>query len=392
MSLSLSVVTGQIVRLDPKLVKEGQLGLFKCSEIDVGSGMAGKFLDNDQGNVIPFTSMVEIVDPDKATTELLRFRTNRDKARIKEVVASVNDSQEEFSGTIILHVAFEGSLAKSKALTPTERKLLEGSGPEALIRKKMKEAKILFQSDEYDALESFRSKRRNEFANLGIPFPLGAAMYLIRLTNIPKAEELAARTQTELKTFVETLKAVYPKQITKEATGLDVLYNAGDYKDAEALPTLFKFKTKWMHFGVPDILKQIDEAAWERESKRTAEVWAEAKENGLILLRQSVADMTARLVEAVKPGEDGTKKRFFATTITNLTDFFDVFEDRNLAGDSKLAEQVAKLKDLVSNKKVLDFRDDDKLRAVVAKAGTDISATLQTMVTESGSRKFNFDA
>lgn len=384
-------VQGRVVRLYPIAVKEGQLGLFLCSSINVGSGMAGEFIDNKEGMVIPFSSMMEIVDPDEARSELDSFIKQRDRKRIEQVVKDVDDAQEEFSGTIILHVTFEGSLAKSKALTPTEKKLLRNGGPEELIRKKMKESKILFQSEEYDALESFRSKRRQEFANLGIPFPLGASMYLIRLVNIPKAEDLAKRTDAELQTFVNALIKTYPSQITKEATGLDVLYNENDYKSVDALPSLFKFRTKWMHFGVPEVLKEIDKAMWERERKRTAEVWAEAKENGLILLRQSVADMVSRLVDAVKPGENGVKKRFYGTTITNLTEFFEAFEDRNLAGDAALADQVEKLKALVSNREITDFRDDDALRAKVEKEASAIGATLQAMVTEVGTRKFNFE-
>lgn len=391
MSFTKVDVANKIVRLST--AAPGELGLFICSSIDIGQSMAGTFLDDGEGAVVPLSSMFEIVDPKTAANQLDRWNAAKDKARIEEVVKSVDDAQEEFSGTIILHVSFEGSLAKSKALTPAERKLLLSvGGQEAFIRKKMKEAKILFQSDEYDALESFRSKRRSEFANLGIPFPLGASMYLIRIANIPKAEALAARTNAELKTFVEALCKVYPKQITKDATGLDILYNAGDYKSAEALPGLFKFRTKWMHFGVPDVLKEIDEAMWNRERERTASVWAEAKEQGLLLLRQSVAEMVSRLVDTMKPGEgDKEKKRFYATSVTNLTDFFEAFEDRNLAGDSALAEQVQKLKALVEGKDIKSFRDDDALRATVAREGAKISETLQAMLVDASVRSITFE-
>lgn len=373
-----------------------QLGLFVCSSIQVGAGMAGEFLDNGEGNVIPLENMIEIVDPEEAILEARRWKAERDKARIREVVMGVEDAQEEFSGTIILHVGFKGSLAKTKALTKTESGILTSTPGSELIKggldpTKLKGAKTLFESEEYDAVEAFKQKRRTEFANLGIPFPLGDSMYLIKIVNIPKAEELAGKTDRELQALVARLQAVYPSQITPEATGLGSLYNAGDYRVPEALESLFRFTSKWMHFGVPSVLKEIDAALWEKERERTAEVWREAKEQGLILLRKTTAEMVARLVEAVTPAADGTKKRFYATAVTNLTDFFEAFEDRNLAGDKELEEQVVKLKGIVAGKEVADFKTDDKLRDFVKTEGSKIQSTLESMLVSSEARVITFE-
>ena len=266
-----------------------------------------------------------------------------------------------------------------------------GALREGVDPNKIKGSKTLFASDEYDAIEHFKSTRRAEFANLGIPFPLGDSMYLIRIANIPKAEALAKKTQQELEVLVQALQAVYPSQITPEATGLGPLYNAGDYKAPEALATLFKFKTKWMHFGVPEILKEIDAALWEQERTRTAAVWQEAKEQGLILLRQTTAEMVKRLVDAVTPDDQGNKKRFYATAVTNLTDFFEVFEDRNLAGDEELAATIERLRKLVSGRTVEEFKTNDELRSFVQKQGAEIQKALESMLVSSGDRRITFE-
>lgn len=388
--LSKEEVFGKIVRVKTKA--EDQLGLFECSSIAVGAGIAGTFLNDDEGNVIPLANMIEVVDPDEADKELLRWRNAKDKLRIAEVMKNVDSSQQEFEGTIVLHIGFKGSLPKTKALTKAEKAVpsaylaRDGVNPD-----KIKAGKTLFTSEEYDDIERFKASRRQEFANLGIPFPLGDSMYLIRIVNIPKAEELVARTQRELEALVQRLQAVYPSQITPEAVGLGPLYNAGDYKSPEALATMFKFASKWMHFGVPDILKEIDAALWEKERERTAAVWQEAKEQGLILLRQTTADMVKRLVDAVTPDADGNKKRFFATAVTNLTGFFEVFEDRNLAGDEELAKTVKQLRELVSGRTVEEFKTDDKLRSFVQKEGAKIQAELVSMLVESGARTISFE-
>lgn len=383
-------VSNQIVRVATK--EPGQLGLFACSSIAVGAGMAGEFIDNEEGAVVPLSGMTEVVSDRQAQQELERWRAAKDKERIKEVVLNVDDAQKEFEGTIILHIAFEGSLAKTKAMTKAEKAI-----PSAYLARdgvdpsKIKGMKTLFESEEYDAIETFKQQRRAEFGNLGIPFPLGSSMYLIRIANIPRAEELAEKTERELRALVEALEGAYPSQITPEAVGLGPLYNPGDYRAPEAIGGLFKFKSKWMHFGVPEILKEIDADLWEKERERTAAVWKEAKEQGLILLRQTVAGMVARLVEAVTPNPDGTRKRFYGTAVSNLTDFFEVFEDRNLAGDEELAEQIEKLKALVSGKEIEAFKTEESLRQTVKTEGVKIQAALETMLVSRGARRITLE-
>lgn len=313
-------------------------------------------------------------------------KAKADRERIKEVVLSVDDAQKEFEGTIILHVGFQGSLAKSKALTKTEVAMLQDFGGDEKMLKTLKHSKPLFENEEYDAIETFKSKRRAEFANLGIPFPLGDSMYLIRITNIPKAEELATKTEQELKGLVKALEGTYSASIAPEAVKLGPLYNAGDYKSPEALVGLFKFKSKWMHFGVPEVLKEIDAALWEKERERTAAVWQEAKEQGLMLLRQSTAEMVTRLVDAVTPDAEGNKKRFFATSVTNIEEFLNTFQDRNLANDTALMAEVEKLKKLIEGKSIEAFKTDEALRETVRKSGAEIGKSLESMLLPSNAR------
>jgi hypothetical protein len=385
--MNLNDVKGEIVRV---VAPDNKFALFRCSDVIVDDSIAGKWLDDDTGVMMPSSRIKEVVAPDIAQKELETWKRSKDKARIKEVVTQAADAQEEFSGNIILHVAFSGSLQKTKALTKTEQATLLKAGMPSGLQGKIKSGKQLFESEEYDDLVGFIARRRAEFGNLGIPFPLGVGMHLVRITNIPKAEQMAKQTERDLANYVERLVKAYPNQITKEATGLDVLYNPGDYKPVESLPSLFRLQTKWMHFGVPDVLKEIDIALYEAELARTKQVWNEARENGIILLRQQVADMVTRLVEAVSPDKDGNKKRFYGTTITNLQDFFAVFDDRNLGDDRALADQVEKLKALISGKEIESFKTDDKLREFVKKEGSKIQTTMEAMLVEAGARTISF--
>lgn len=381
-------VAGKVVRVWDAPEQSGGLGLFLCSTIAVGKGMAGTWLiDAEAGDVLLFDKMIEVVDPERAASELRAFQQAQDRDQIEAVIKDVENAQEEFKGTIVLHVSFKGSLAKTKALTKPERDTVMKSDVDP---GKLKGGKVLFVSEEYDAIETFKAQRRQEFANLGIPFPLGDSMYLIRIGNIPAADALGKRTIREMENLVASLKAVYPKQITPEAVKLGSIYNAGDYKNVDALDSLFQFSMKWMHFGVPDVLKEIDAEIWEQERIRTAEVWKQAKEEGMLLLRRMMTEMVSRLVLAVTPNGDGSRKRFYGTAVTDLVDFFEVFENRNLAGDDELKAVVAKMKEVVADKPVEAFKSDEAFRASVVKAGAEIQGQLQAMLIDAEERVIRF--
>jgi hypothetical protein len=170
------------------------------------------------------------------------------------------------------------------------------------------------------------------------------------------------------------------------------LYDAADYPKPEALQPKFKVVRQWAHFGVPEILKEIDVQRWEAERKRTAETWKEIKANGVLALRKLVAAMTARLVESLMPDpKTGEKKRFYATAITDLTEFFETFENRNIAGDEELQAEVEKLKKLVLGKDMQVFKTDDEVREAVLKESTTITAKLQEMVVLASDRVVSFE-
>jgi hypothetical protein len=328
-------------------------------------------------------------EAEEMNAEVQRKR-EQDRQKIKEVVQSVDDVSAEFSGAIVLYTSFSGSLARSRALSPAEKEIVFKS-TDASFRNKIKGSKPLFGNfPELDELESWRSKARDRFKALGIPF-IGDGMTVLNIPLIPKAEDLADEIAVEQQTLVDKVIEVYAERITPEAVDIGPLYRASDYRPVETLRQLFRFTRKWMHFGVPEVLKEIDAARYKAERKRTAQIWAEVKQNGIILLRKSLAEMTERLVEAVTPKDGGEKKRFYGTAVTNLEEFFKTFENRNIADDKELAAQVEKLKKLIGNVDVDQFRTDDKLRATVAKNGVKILESLQTLTVDAEARAITFE-
>lgn len=320
------------------------------------------------------------------------------RERIKEVVTSVADINAELAGRIVVRVSFAGSLPKTKKLTKEEKKIvmkLESEINETSVMvdqdKRLNLAlvggdKTLWASKEYDALQKFVNDRRDEFASFGIPHVKFQAAHVVDITRIPEIEMLAEKTEVELRKLVEALVASYPAQITPEAVNLGPLYNARDYAAVETLMGRFTFGYEWLSFGVPEELKQFDVRIYEKAKLKAQETWKEIEANGVLLLRQTVSDLVSTLTDSLTPKDSGEKKKFYATTVTNIQDFLATFARRNICNDTELDAEMKKLEKLVSGIDLKAMSSDTKLRESVKKDIEKTKASLSKLLVNVGDR------
>tara|TARA_R110000868_G_scaffold188768_3_gene431559 strand:+ start:14275 stop:15405 length:1131 start_codon:yes stop_codon:yes gene_type:complete len=320
------------------------------------------------------------------------------RERIKEVVTSVADINAELAGRIVVRVSFAGSLPKTKKLTKEEKKIvmkLESEINETSVMvdqdKRLNLAlvggdKTLWASKEYDALQKFVNDRRDEFASFGIPHVKFQAAHVVDITRIPEIEMLAEKTEVELRKLVEALVASYPSQITPEAVNLGPLYNERDYAAVETLMGRFTFGYEWLSFGVPEELKQFDVRIYEKAKLKAQETWKEIEANGVLLLRQTVSDLVSTLTDSLTPKDSGEKKKFYATTVTNIQDFLATFGRRNICNDTELDAEMKKLEQLVSGIDLKAMSSDTKLRESVKKDIEKTKVSLSKLLVNVGDR------
>jgi len=312
-----------------------------------------------------------------------------ERLRISEVVESVADISAELAGRIVVRVSFAGSIAKTKKLTRYEKELVMKTPSDVGVP--IGGDKPLFSSKEYDDLMSFIQTRRDEFARMGIPHIKFQAAHVMDITRIPEIDELAEKTESELSGLVDKLIAVYPDQITPEATRLGPLYNAQDYPSVESLKGKFTFDYDWMAFGVPEELKQFDSKIYAKAQAKAQKAWKEIEANGILLLRQTIADLATGLIESLTPKEDGTKRKFYASSVTKITDFVETFSKRNICNDAELDREIEKLRNVVSTVDLKAMSTDMTLRESVKKQVEGVKGTLDSLVTTAGSRVITFD-
>jgi hypothetical protein len=281
-------------------------------------------------------------------------RLAAEQAKIKEIVENAADISAALTGNIVFKVSFRGSHAKTKILTKGEKALVM-----KLNDKKLKGDKPLFVCDEYDDLMNFIAKRRLEFASFGIPHTAFESAHVTSIANIPEIEELANKTQAELKEHVDCFLAAWPAAIDHArdhllrfttSSGEEIsLFNEGDYASVDALRKQFQFSHEWLAFGVPEELKQFDIKIYEAAQAKAKKVWAEIEANGVALLRQTIADLVGDLAASLTPKEDGTKRKFYASSVEKINQFIETFKNRNICKDAELEVEVEKLRAIVSS-------------------------------------------
>ena len=312
-----------------------------------------------------------------------------EKARIKTVVENTADIDAMMTGKISFHIAFQGTVAKVKPLTKEEAAIVMKLPPE--VKGKIGGTKTLLVSPELDALMKWISDRRELFKQFGLPNPLQDSTTIIEIPYIPDVEALAEKTELELPMEVEKFLAVYPSQIEAQREINGPLFNALDYKTAEAIRAMFKFRYDWTGHGALEALKQTNIAFYTKAMERAAEQWREIEAKGCVMMREEIAGLVTALADSLTPKDgDGGAKKFYASSVTKITAFIEAFDRRNILKDAALDAEMDKLaavlNDVSIDKLSAGEKGDAALRAKVRAQMEAAKATLSELVVDAQER------
>jgi hypothetical protein len=316
-----------------------------------------------------------------------------EKARIKTVVESTADIDAMMTGKISFHIAFSGTVAKVKPLTKEEAAIVMKLPPE--VKGKIGGTKPLLVSPVLDALMKCSSDLRDLFKQFGLPNPLQDSTTIIEIPYIPDVEALAEKTELELPMEVEKFLAVYPAQVQAQEAELGPLFNKLDYKTVESIRGMFRFRYDWTGHGALEALKQTNVAFYKKAMERAKEQWAEIEAKGVVMMRETIADLVTALADSLTPKDGGEAKKFYASSVTKITEFCEQFARRNICRDSELEAQVEKLKEIVSgvsiDKLSAGEKGDSALREKVRAQMEAAKATLSELVVDANLRVIDLD-
>ena len=170
--------------------------------------------------------------------------------------------------------------------------------------------------------------------------------------------------------------------------GLGPLFNALDYPSAAKVAQSFDIQRRWIGLGVPEglppALRQQAEDELKSDLRNAAEEIKQSMRAGFLDLLEHARD-----VLVVQPG---TKPKVIKEScVGNVLQFCEVFSLRNTQGDQELANLVTQCQETLIGIDPEKCRKDINMRADAARAFAEISAKVESMITEERSRVFRLE-
>jgi hypothetical protein len=152
-----------------------------------------------------------------------------------------------------------------------------------------------------------------------------------------------------------------------------------------------KFDVAWYYvsLGTPTNLPPELFAEQREKMRKDLEKAAVEIRDGL---RMGFASLINHLVERLQPGDDGQKKMLFASAITNILEFIDQLQSRDLTNDDQLRALAAKAKTVLEGANMKDLKKKMSTRNMIASKMADVQKAAAKMITTVKTRKFDVEA
>lgn len=251
--------------------------------------------------------------------------------------------------------------------------------------------KDILQSEELKAVRVHANELRRYVQQRALPSILRGGIYLWPIALVPQLEQYLAEQRVVRKGLVEQFIAVYPQKIEEARAKLGKLFREDEYPTAARVRKAFSLDVRYLTFSTPSSLKEISQELFNREQKKHEQRWSVAYDEITNLLRAEFKQLVDHWADRLSTDAEGKKKVFRNTMVTNLHEFIESFNPRNVTGDAELAALVEKAKKLASGVDADTLRDSDSLRAQTQAAFAEIKAKVDTMVVDRPKRLITFD-
>ncbi|MBV9085238.1 MAG: hypothetical protein JOZ62_21385 [Acidobacteriaceae bacterium] len=247
-------------------------------------------------------------------------------------------------------------------------------------------SKRLFDCNEYKAISNFDAEVSKYVESVCLPFEKG-----IHLCPLPllqqvdqKLKDFAARRPA----LVEAFLNIYPDLCAQAPERHRALHDPRDFPSVEEVRQAFSFS--WLSFGVPDKLRDIAPELWDEERTKAAQLLTNAAEEAQQVMRTALAELVQHLAERLQATDEGKPVRLHKSAVSNLLDFLDTLDFRNVTNDSDLKRLADEARALLTGVNMKDLKSTGDLRQRVREGMQQIATQLDSMLVSRG-RKIRFD-
>jgi F0F1-type ATP synthase membrane subunit b/b' len=215
--------------------------------------------------------------------------------------------------------------------------------------------------------------------------------YLIPAKLVEAVDARINEFMDERKALVEEFLAKYDELKANARERLKTHYNEAEYPPAEEVRGAFFVEARFVAENVPEKLKEISRSMYEREREKAEVKWSVAADEIKDAMRQSFAELVARMADRLGTDPETGKPRVFRDTmVEQMSEFLNLFESRNLANDEELSALTKQARDLLRGVTPKDLRTQGELREQLRQSFEKIDGQMAGMVTTKA-RRFSLD-
>jgi hypothetical protein len=233
-------------------------------------------------------------------------------------------------------------------------------------------------------LTSVRTRLGNFWRGLTLPYT-EPGVRLIRQADIEAFVHTMEGFRDELAQAEADLNAAYEEIQADARRRLSRLYNPADYPPE--VRGLFGVEWDFPSVEPPSYLMRISPEVYQQEQERVARRFEEAVRLAEQAFLSEFARLVAHLSERLGAGEDGQRRVFRDSAVTNLTEFFGRFTHLNVRSSAELDRLVEQAQQLVQGVTPQGLRDDDGLRRQIATQLGQVRSGLDGLVVDQPRRR-----
>ena len=197
----------------------------------------------------------------------------------------------------------------------------------------------------------------------------GGGQFLVPIASQDKIytaiEQFASERQDLLDEFGESWDLIVEEAKKKRG----VFFNADDYPSFKSVRERFTHDFRFISNKVPDELKRMSLEIYQKEFNKRMVDCAGAANEIQLALREGFLGLLQHFTDRLGVDEEtGKPKRFNEKRITDIRDFLETFQQRNLTGDTELASICEKAQLLLTDVDAATIRSDADTRASLKKA------------------------
>lgn len=253
----------------------------------------------------------------------------------------------------------------------------------------LKVAKVILDADALDAVGRVDGQAKAWLYARALESPLfRAGIYLIPLGLVEEVDAKLKAVEAERATCIDAFLAMYDAIRDNARVRLAGLFDPTDYPSVAAVRATFGMRWQWIGFDAPAQLESLNRELWQREREKAGAAWAEAADDIRLALRATCAELVAHLAERLQPAADGKRRVFRDSAVTNLTQFLDLFDKRDVTSDAELQALVGQARAILSGVDAEMLRGTDRFRSRMRDALLDVKTALDGLV-QTGGRKIS---